>query len=86
MTPAKTMFLKVGKRLYQVASFQQASEMFCKARDASGHGASKVSSKQIVDESGVPFAYVSYNGRVWPGAEYQADAVAIYPVDGGYVR
>lgn len=85
--PAKTMFLKVGRNRYQVASFEQASNMICKARDVSGMGGSQMGSKfDIVDESGAGIAYVSYNGRVWPGIEYVAGAVALYPTDGGYVR
>jgi hypothetical protein len=83
--PAKTMFLQIGKRRYQVASFENASQMFCKARDASGYGASKIKSPLIVDENGVPIARVSYNGRVWAGAEYVPDAVPLYPIDGGYI-
>lgn len=64
-----TMFLQIGQRRYQVATFAQASEMFCKARDACGEPASKICSKPIVDESGSVIAHVSYNGRVWPGAQ-----------------
>lgn len=87
MVPAKSMFLKVGGRAYQVASFEQASQMICKARDTSGMGASEMGCQfNIVDETGKGIAYVSYNGRVWPGIEYRADAVALYPVDGGYIR
>lgn len=63
----KTMFLQIGERRYQVYSFEQASQMFCKARDAFGEGASKTPSPLLVDQSGVPFGYVSYNGRVWAG-------------------
>ncbi len=86
--PAKPMFLQIGRKLYEVASFEQASIMFCKARDASGLGASKITSKPIVDERGETIAYVSYNGRVWAGAakEWKPDASPLYPVDGGYVR
>lgn len=86
-TIARSMFLQVGSRRYVVASFEQASRMVCQARDASGMGASEMGSKfDIFDDAGNGIAYVSYNGRVWPGTEYQAGAVALYPVDGGYVR
>jgi hypothetical protein len=40
MIPAKPIFLQVGGRLYPVASFEQASKMFCTARDIPGQGAS----------------------------------------------
>lgn len=86
--PAKMMFLQVGKRRYQVASFEQASLMFCAARDKANCGASKISAKNIVDEVGNPIAYVSYNGRVWDGAakDWKPGAVPLYPLDGGYVQ
>jgi len=61
------MFLQIGRRRYQVDSFQQASEMFCRARDKMGEGASKTPSPQIVDETGSVIGYVAYNGRVFAG-------------------
>ena len=64
---AKQMFLKVGPRRYQVASFEQASQMFCIARDANGEGASNTPSPKIVDERGSVIGYVAYNGRVFAG-------------------
>lgn len=72
------MFLQVGPRRYQVASFEQASQMFCIARDKSGEGANKVPSPKIVDESGSVIAHVSYNGRVWAGCEWTPDATPLY--------
>lgn len=65
--PVKSMFLQIGSRRYQVASFAQASEMFCLARDKMGEGSSNTPSPQLVDEHGKVFGYVSYNGRVWTG-------------------
>jgi hypothetical protein len=62
MTPAKMLFLQVGRKRYQVASFEQASAMFCLARDKSGNGASKIKSPLIVDENGSVIGHVSYNG------------------------
>ena len=78
--PAKALFLKVGHKLYQVASYQQASEMFCRARDAADCGASEICSQPIVDEAGQDIAYVSYNGRVWPGSakNWKPDAIPLY--------
>lgn len=66
-TITKTMFLQIGERRYQVYSYEQASAMFCKARDVFGEGASKTPSPALVDQNGVAFGYVSYNGRVWAG-------------------
>ncbi len=78
MKPAKTMFLQVGGKRYQIASFEQASQMFCMARDASGEGASTIPSPKIVDERGEVIGFVSYNGRVWAGTSYVPDAQPLY--------
>jgi hypothetical protein len=78
MTPTKLMFLQIGRRRYQVATFEQASLMFCAARDASGEGASTIPAPTIVDERGDIIGHVSYNGRVWPGGSYVADAQPLY--------
>lgn len=69
--PAGAMFLEVGRIRYEVASLKHASEMFCKARDASGQGASQIPAPLIVRESGEIIGYVAYNGRVFPGTPQQ---------------
>jgi hypothetical protein len=74
----KSMFLRVGDRCYQVATFEQASQMFCIARDKNGEGASKNPSPKIVDENGSVIGHVSYNGRVWAGEAYVPDATPLY--------
>lgn len=65
------LFLQIGRTRYEVASLKQASEMFCKARDAmvmnTVGGASCVPSPTIVDENGKAIGYVAYNGRVFAG-------------------
>lgn len=78
MTPTKTMFLEIGRKRFQVASFEQASNMFCIARDRMGEGASKTPSPMIVDERGNVIGHVSYNGRVWTGASYVAGARPLF--------
>jgi hypothetical protein len=77
-TPTKAMFLRVGDKAYEVASFAQASQMFCIARDKNGEGASNTPSPLIVDNSGSAIAHVSYNGRVWPGDAWTVDAMPLY--------
>ena len=78
MTPAKTMFLEIGSKRFQIASYEEASRRFCAARDKMGEGASLTPSPKIVDERGEVMAHVSYNGRVWAGAIYVPDAVPLY--------
>jgi hypothetical protein len=40
MTVTKPMFLEIGCRRFRIASFEEASRMFCAARDKVGKGAS----------------------------------------------
>ncbi len=74
------LFMQVGRKRYQIASLQQASQMFEKARDASHLGASKIRPALIVHADGTPFGYVSYNGRVWAGTpnDWQPDRTPLY--------
>jgi hypothetical protein len=78
MTPTKTMFLQIGRKRFQIASFEEASRMFCAARDKLGEGASRTPSPKIVDERGEVIGHVSYNGRVWAGETYVPDAAPLY--------
>ena len=66
VTPTKTMFLEIGRKRFQVASFEEASRMFCVARDKAGEGASRTPSPMIVD------------GRVWAGASYVSGTQPLY--------
>lgn len=76
--PIPAMFLQIGQRRYSVASFEQASQMFERARDACGEGASKTPTPLIVDETGAVIAHLSYNGRVWPGREWAPDVAPLF--------
>jgi hypothetical protein len=78
MPLAKTMFLEIGRKRFQIASYEEASRMFCAVRDKMGEGASRTPSPNIVDERGKVIAHVSYNGRVWAGATYAPDAMPLY--------
>lgn len=59
--------IKIGGRRYPVPSYEEASRLFCAARDRFGEGASKTPTPRIL-QGGRPVAYVSYNGRVWAGS------------------
>jgi hypothetical protein len=78
MPPTKTMFLELGRKRFQIASFEEASRMFCLAREKMGEGASRTPSPHIVDERGEVIAHVSYNGRVWTGASYVSGSLPLY--------
>lgn len=79
-TLAKTMFLQVGRKRYQVETFKRASEMFCTVRDKAGNGSSRTPSPLIVDDAGSVIGHVSYNGRVWAGTPqgWQVGAQPLY--------
>ena len=72
------MFLQIGRKRFQIASFEEASLMFCAARDQAGEGASRTPSPLIVDELGTVIGHVSYNGRVWSGATYVSSVKPLY--------
>jgi hypothetical protein len=63
----KTLFLEIGRKRVQVASFEEASRMFCAVRNRAGTGASRTPPAKIVDEAGKRIGYVAYNGRVFEG-------------------
>lgn len=67
------MLLVFGKRRVEVATVEEASKIFCAARDKSGKGARGWPNGAIF-EVGKQTAYLSYNGRVWAGTSYQPDA------------
>ncbi len=62
-----TLVMVVGKRRYPVASLEEASAMFCAARNKAGTGAKDTPTPMIFDTAGKLVAHVSYNGRVWAG-------------------
>lgn len=59
------LFLQIGRKRYQVANIGEAVEMFEKARDESGLGASKMPQVKITAADGFFLYGIAYNGRVW---------------------
>lgn len=72
------LYMQIGRKRYQVASLQEASEMFCAARNKSDLGASRTPDVTIVNERGETVGRVSYNGRVWPAVKWTPDQKPIY--------
>ena len=58
--------------------FAQASALFVAARDASGEGASGFGGGVVLDGSGRAVARISYNGKVWPVAEWFSGQRPLY--------
>lgn len=76
--PAEVIFLQLGHTRYEVASLQQASEMFCAARDRSGEGASNTPTPTIVTADGRVIGRISYNGRIWPDETWTTDSRPLF--------
>ena len=72
------LFIELGWKRYEVASLADASQKFCRARDAYGRGGSETPEGRIVDERGTLVARISYNGRVWPPQAWTSGMVPLY--------
>ena len=60
---AAALFMVVRRKRYPVASFKEASERFCAARDKSGFGASRTPEVTIVNGSGETVARRRFTSR-----------------------
>lgn len=54
-----------------------ASKLYCERRDHLCLGASQFPEGEVILD-GIPIARISYNGRIWPLAAYQADMEPIF--------
>jgi hypothetical protein len=71
-----TLRAKVGRKSFQVESWQQVSEAYramldTLEEDGTTHGASDAPPCIILDNKGNVVARVSYNGKVWAGADWK---------------
>ena len=78
MTPAKVMYLQIGYKRFEIASFEEASLKFCMVRDRAGRGASQTPTPMIIDNGGGVIGHVSYNGRVWSGPVHSPKSELLY--------
>lgn len=70
--------LTIGaKRIPDLADLAAVSAAYVKVREARGFGASKMPNGAVYQD-GHHIGYVSYNGRVWAGMAYDANAKPIY--------
>ena len=65
-TARKSVRLRIGRRVFRVASLGEASARYATERDRSGLGASRFPEGRVTTASGEDLR-VSYNGRVWRG-------------------
>lgn len=76
--PTFCLSLDVCGRRYPVASLADASAMVRAAVDRADIGASSFPVPLVYDGAGRAVAHVSYNGRVWPGAEWRDGDAPLY--------
>ena len=79
----EALFMQIGRKRYQVASLQEASERFSAARDAffsrcAGQRASAIPQAVIVNDRGETVARISLNGRVWSAAKWLPGQTPLY--------
>lgn len=70
--------LTFKKKTVAVVDYAEASARYSAARDNSGQGASTWGNGKIYDRNGTQIAYISYNGKVWAGTQYQPDATPLF--------
>ena len=77
---ARTLTMRLGRKVHKIESFAHASRLYCAERDRRGVGASRMHAAPITDPDGSTVAYVSYNGRVWQGEprEWTPDTTMLY--------
>lgn len=74
------MLVKIpSQRAVKVVSYKEASELYSKARDESGEGASTWGLGFIKDRWGNKLAYISYNGKVWAGQPGESGGLLFDP-------
>jgi hypothetical protein len=72
------MILKIGSRFsIEAASFEEASLVYARCRDASLEGASTFPDGVILDGNRT-IARVSYNAKVWPPEKWSKGQVPLF--------
>ena len=72
IVPVQRLFVQVGKRRFEVESFEDASKRFAGFRDAAfdrGATGSTLPKTIIVDQNGKPIARIAQNGKVFPPSD-----------------
>lgn len=72
------LFATVGKTTYPASTVQQVSAAYTATINRLGLGASEAPPCRIVDERGKIVFHVSYNGKVWKGAEWKPGDKPVY--------
>lgn len=78
LTPSASLFVKVGRTTLPFQGAAHASQAYRDTIDSLGLGASQTPPCYIIDRSGVKVGHISYNGKVWAGAEWQSGDEPVY--------
>ena len=60
-----------------IVDLAEVSKIYCTLRDRSGEGCSTFRDG-VVKENGKTIGFVSYNGKIWPGSDYDPAATPLY--------
>lgn len=77
-TPSAPLFVKVGRAKYPFQGAAHASQAYRDTIDRLDLGASQTPPCYIIDSSGTKVGHISYNGKVWAGAEWQSGDEPVY--------
>jgi hypothetical protein len=75
--PNQPMYGCEKNKTVKITSFKEAKEICMKFIKDNDLGGGNWNGGQIMNDEGVIIAHVSYNGRVWEGADYSTDAKEI---------
>lgn len=76
---ASRLTLKINGVSRRAKDVAEVSAIYTAARDAFWkNGGRRFADGKVYDETGTQIAYVSQNGRVWRGTEYQPNAVPLF--------
>jgi hypothetical protein len=77
--PKLALRINADRNVTAVKDWAEASAIWAKMREEGGFGMSNMPNVTIIDlNTGMQVAYVSYNGRVWPGVQWSPDAKPLY--------
>jgi hypothetical protein len=62
---------------WPVTNYREASDLYCSQREQSGLGSSEFPGGTVLGAD-IPFARISYNGRVWPVEPWHPGMVPLY--------
>lgn len=82
--PADFHSVRIGRRIFPFSDCAQISAAYRASIESLGLGASQTPQCEILDASGAIVGRVSYNGRIWLGADWQSGDRPLYDPAGFY--